>query len=192
MESFLRVLLPRLLPDGPTFEVHAFQGKPDLLNNLERRLRAYAKWLPADWRLVVMVDKDNDDCLPLKARLEQLAHQAGLRTRSAAREAPWQLVNRVVVEELEAWYFGDWEAVCASYPRVNPDLPRQARYRDPDSIKGGTWEAFERILMRHGYFVTGLRKTEAARTVAAHVDPRRSRSRSFINFWKAVTETTAA
>ena len=50
MEAFLRALLPRLLPAGRTFEVHAFQGKPDLLGKLEARLRGYAGWLPVDWR----------------------------------------------------------------------------------------------------------------------------------------------
>lgn len=55
MEAFLRALLPRLFP-GRTFEVHPFQGKNDLLGNLEPRLRSYASWLPEDWRIVVVVD----------------------------------------------------------------------------------------------------------------------------------------
>ena len=42
-ESFLGALLPRMLPDGPTFEIHAFQGKLDLLASLEQRLRAYRR-----------------------------------------------------------------------------------------------------------------------------------------------------
>lgn len=191
MESFLRVLLPRLLPDGPTFEIHAFQGKPDLLNRLEQRLRGYRKWLPADWRLIVMVDRDDDDCHELKRRLEESAERAGLKTRSMACGGDWQLVNRIVVEELEAWYFGDWEAVRAVYPKVSPNVPRKPRHRDPDAISGGTSEAFERILRRRGYYTTGLRKAEAAQAVAAHIDPARNRSRSFAHFWEAVTEHAA-
>ena len=191
MESFLGALLPRLLPDGPTFEIHAFQGKLDLLDRLEQRLRAYRRWLPPDWRLVIMVDRDNDDCHELKTSLELSAGRAGLSTRSTARGGAWQLVNRIVVEELEAWYFGDWNAVCAAYPKVKPTVHQQARYRDPDAIKGGTWEAFERILKRHGYFSTGLRKSEAARAVGAHFEPNRNRSRSFTHFHDAITETAA-
>lgn len=189
MESFLRALLPRLLHDGPTFEVHAFQGKPDLLNRLEPRLRAYSKWLPNDWRVVVIVDRDNDDCHELKARLELSAARAGLRTRSTAQSGDWQLVNRIVVEELEAWYFGDWDAVCAAYPRVKSTVPKRPQYRDPDDIRGGTWEAFERILKRSGYFKTGLRKVEAARAVGARFEPQRNRSRSFGHLCDAITET---
>jgi hypothetical protein len=54
-----------------------------------------------------------------------------------------------------------------------------ARYRDPDAIAGGTWEAFERVLRQSGYFRGGLRKVEAARTIAPHIDPARNTSRSF-------------
>ena len=111
--------------------------------------------------------------------LDQAAAEARLLSRSDAGERPWQVVNRIVIEELEAWYFGDWDAVRAAYPRVRPNIPRQARYRDPDAIQGGTWEAFERLLKRHGYFTTGLRKVEAARAVATHIDPARNSSRSF-------------
>ncbi len=191
MEAFLDTLLHRLLPGGPTFEIHAFQGKSDLLGKLEERLRAYQRWLPDDWRLVVMVDRDNDDCQELKERMERLAAVSGLRTRSIAENDGWQLVNRVVIEELEAWYFGDWKAVRAVYPKLNPSVPRQASHRDPDAVAGGTWEAFERVLQREGYFKTGLRKIEAARAIAAHFEPDQNRSRSFANFWDAITEAAA-
>jgi len=62
MEVFLAGLLPRLLGQRATFTVHAHQGKSDLLAKLAPRLRAYAKWLPATWRIVVVVDRDRDDC----------------------------------------------------------------------------------------------------------------------------------
>lgn len=38
MEAFVRALLPRLLPADRSFEVHAFQGKSDLLDKIEMRL----------------------------------------------------------------------------------------------------------------------------------------------------------
>ena len=138
MEAFLQTLLPRMLPDGPTFEIHAFGGKTDLMAKLDQRLRGYRRWLPRDWRLVVMVDRDNDDCHELKAQLEASATNAGLRTRSQTGTSAWQLVNRVVIEELEAWYFGDWDAVRAAYPESQPRcsstkwLPRPRRHRRRD------------------------------------------------------------
>jgi uncharacterized protein DUF4276 len=62
---------------------------------------------------------------------------------------------------------------------VPTTIPARAGYRDPDRIRGGTWEAFERILQQAGYFAGGLRKIEAARAVTRHMVPARNRSRSF-------------
>ena len=187
MKAFLDVLLPGLLPSDCSFYVQAFEGKRDLLRKLRRRLRGYEPWLPAHWRLIIMVDQDEGDCRKLKTQLEKAASESGLVTRTRAAGLPWQVVNRIVIEELEAWYFGGWEAVRAAYPRLKPDTIRRARYRDPDGIQG-TWEAFEQELKRRGCFKDGLRKIEAARAIATHFDPDRNRSRSFRVFLEAVYE----
>ena len=131
MEVFLQTLLPRLLPEDSTFTIHVFRGKYDLLRKLWNRLRAYAVWLPENYRVVVVTDRDNNDCQTLKRRLEAMAAESGLVTRSKANDSTWRVVNRIAIEELEAWYFGDWKAVCRAYPRVSPNIPNQARYRDP-------------------------------------------------------------
>lgn len=191
MEAFLLALLPRHLPRDRSFVVHPFQGKGDLLTKLPQRLLGYATWLPEDWRILVVVDRDEDDCHELKQQLEMAARQAGLRSRSAAGALPWQVVNRIAIEELEAWYFGDWTAVRAAYPRVPGSIPKRAAHRDPDAVQGGTWQAFERVLQRHGYFRTGLPKIEVADTLGALVDPARSNSRSFRCFWEALAEAVA-
>lgn len=190
MEAFLRALLPRLLPEGRTFEVHPFQGKSDLLEKLQTRLSAYARWLPTGWRIVVVVDRDDEDCRSLKLRLEQMAERARLVTRTQARHPAWQLVNRIAIEELEAWYFGDWQAVRTAYPSVSDSIRRKRSFRDPDAIAGGTWEAFERVLRRHGYFKSGLRKVEVARALGALIERERSVSRSFTLFCDAILEAT--
>jgi hypothetical protein len=184
MEAFLRDWLPRLLPQGRSFEIHAFQGKDDLLRKLDARLRGYAHWLPQDWRIVVVVDRDDEDCRALKARLDRIARECSLRTDRA--QPDWQLVNRIAIEELEAWYFGDWTAVRAAYPRVSASIPAKQAYRDPDGIAGGTWETFERTLQRYGYFKAGLRKVEVARAIAAHMTPDANRSPSFQAFWRVI------
>jgi hypothetical protein len=191
IEVFLRALLPRLLPQDRTFEVHPFQGNSDLLGKLEPRLRGYAAWLPAEWRIVVVVDRDDEDCRVLKRQLEAIARRTGLRTRTRSGNAPWQLVNRIAIEELEAWYFGDWSAVRCAYQRAPANVPRRRSFRDPDAIAGGTWEAFERVMQAHGYFRGGLLKIEAARAIGAHVEPARSSSRSFRTFSDAIVEACA-
>ena len=186
VEAFLGTLLPRLFPDEHTFVIHAFQGKSDLLKKLGARLRGYRHWLPPNGCIVVMVDRDDEDCHALKQKLEEIADSSGLRTRSKTGGTSWQVVNRIVIEELEAWYFGDWQAVRCAYPRVSKNIPQQERYRNPDAISGGTWEAFERILQRGGYFKTGLRKIEAAQAVAEYLDPLQNKSHSFAKFRDAI------
>jgi hypothetical protein len=143
-------------------------------------MRAYARWLPDDCRILVLVDRDNDDCTTLKQQLEQVATAAGLPTRASAQTADKiRVYNRIVVEELEAWFFGDPAAIARAYPGVSPNLGKQAKYRIPDAIKGGTWEALERILQRAGYYESGLAKIEAARQIAEQMDPDRNASQSF-------------
>lgn len=190
MEVFLRELLPRLLGDV-NFEIRTFQGKGDLLNRLPDRLRGYA-WMPSDYRIVVIIDRDDDDCHALKQELEQHAAAAGRPTRSHRVEEQYIVINRIAIEELEAWYFGDWQAVRTAYPRVSENVPRSAPYRDPDAITGGTWEAFERVLQKHMYFKGGFRKVEAARAIAPHMDPFRNTSHSFQVFRDAIVELAGA
>lgn len=179
MEMALRALLPKILGDI-SFQVYPSQCKADLIGRLVERLRGYAEWLLPEWRIVVIVDRDNDDCIELKASLENASREARLTTMTERGNAGrYAVVNRLAIEELEAWFFGDWEAVRKAYPKVPDRVPRKAQYRDPDAIRGGTWEAMERILQRAGYFSGGLRKIEAARAIASHMEPTRNRSRSF-------------
>lgn len=188
MEAALALLLPKLLA-STSFHLHTHQGKLDLLAKLPQKLHGYASWIPASWRIVVIVDRDDEDCDQLKQRLERLAVEAGLATRSTATPpASYMVVNRVAIEELEAWYFGDWEAVRAAYPKAPATIPSKAAYRDSDGIRGGTWEAFERVLQNAGYFAGGLRKIEAARAVAEHMIPGRNTSPSFCALRDALAE----
>ncbi len=190
-EAALNLLLPKIL-GGVSFTVHAHSCKGDLLMRLPQRLCGYAAWLPDDWRIVVVVDCDADSCVQLKNRLEGMAAEAGLATKSKPKSKRFSVVNRLAIEELEAWYFGDWAAVRLAYPRVSANISSQARYRSPDKIRGGTWEAFERVMKAGGYFKTGLRKIEAARAVAAHMEPSRNTSPSFCALRDALAEMVSA
>lgn len=191
MEAALERLLPKLLGETE-FEIRRFQCKDDLLARLPQRLAGYAAWLPETWAILVLVDRDDDDCAVLKQRLETIAADAGLLTKTAAGNGQrFQVANRIAIEELEAWFFGDWQAVRAAYPRVPENISNKAGFRDPDAIAGGTSEALERVLKRAGYFTTGLRKLECARTVALYMEPERNSSRSFQVFCGALTAAVA-
>ena len=178
-EETLKVILPKILSNDVTFDFLVFEGKDDLLNNLPARLNGY-RWIPDDWRIMVLIDEDRRDCRELKAELERTAHEAGFVTKSSARpNSDFQVVNRLAIEELEAWFFGDVEALHAAYPRVSINLQYQARYRNPDAIIGGTSEALERLLIDGNYHRDKLSKVEVAQNIAPHMEPNRNRSRSF-------------
>lgn len=181
-EAALNHLVPRMVGPDATFKVYPHQGKPDLLDKLPQRLRGYSRWLPDDWRIIVLIDSDGRGCKGQKFLLENAARSAGLRTRtSVPKGEQFQVLTRLAIEELEAWFFGDVEALRAAYPRVSPSLARRAGFRDPDAILG-TWEALERELQRVGYHPGGLAKIQAARAISEHMDPTRNRSRSFQAF----------
>lgn len=179
-EQALRELLPRIVP-GIDFELRVFQGKSDLLKRLPSRLKGYATWIAhANTSLVVLVDRDDDDCLTLKADMEKMAAAAGLLTAATACESPRaHVINRIAVEELEAWFFGDVPALCAAYPRISPSLGEQAKYRNPDAIFGGTYEALEYVLQKYNYHRGGLAKVAAATKIAQHMNVDLNKSRSF-------------
>lgn len=172
----LRELVPKIRADL-TFNIYEFQGCPDLLGKLPERLRGYRTWLPADWRIIVLIDRDRKDCLALKRQLLDMAEQAGLRTQTR-RHAPAQVLVRIAVEELESWFFGDIHALCAAFPGVSPTLAQREGLRYPDAIRS-TWERLEQVLQQAGHFRGGLQKIRCAREVAPHMDPENNRSHSF-------------
>lgn len=182
-EALLIELVPRILIEYEfEFEVFAFQGKDALLRHLPNRLKAY-QHRTDDWRVIVLVDRDNDDCKQLKLQLEDYAREAGLTTLTASPQH-FQVINRIAIEELEAWFFGDIEALAAAYPRVDRHLGKQADYRDSDAIKGGTWERLEKVLSY--YHPGGLEKIRAAEEISKHMQPDRNRSKSFQVFRDAL------
>jgi Domain of unknown function (DUF4276) len=192
-EAALQILLPKLVGEA-SFALHPFTCKSEMLMRLPDRLRGYAArrkndlWFRDNCRIAVLIDGDDDDCKKLKQRIEGMAANAGLVSRRRAAGKPYAVVTRVAIEELEAWYFGDWHAVHAAYHKVDPMVPRQKPFRCSDAVAGGTAEALERLLQKVGYFKTGLRKIEVARAIAQHMEPKRNESPSFKAFASALAD----
>ena len=179
-ETTLTIILPKILPADVSFDFRVFEGKHDLLRKLPNRLKSYRKWIPDDWRIVVLIDEDREDCLQLKAQLEETAREANLLTKSCAPpNSNFRVVNRLAIEELEAWFFGDIVALQAAYPKISKNLQYQPKYRNPDAIKGGTYESLERLLIRKGYYKERLPKIAVAQNIAPYMEPSRNKSRSF-------------
>ena len=190
LESALTQILPKILPSNVSSKIHAFRGKTDLLAKLPNRLKGYQAWLPHDWKVVILIDEDREDCLKLKQKLEIMTISAGLITKSSCQKnKSFQVLNRIVVEELEAWFFGDVQAICQAYPKVSANLATQQPYRDPDAIKGGTWEALERVLRRAGYHQGGLEKYKASSEISKYMNPESNRSKSFQVFCQGLLES---
>ena len=124
-----------------TWRVHAYKGigrlpaglsnKADparrvLLAQLPRLLTGYGKTSGID-AVVVVVDSDRRDCKAFLKELKALLHKC--------QPAPNTLF-RLAIEEMEAWFLGDRQALLAAYPRAKKDV--LGRYQQ-DSVCG-TWE----------------------------------------------------
>ncbi|GAB1544307.1 DUF4276 family protein [Scytonema sp. NUACC21] len=192
MKEALQNLLPKILGDTNTFDIHPYQGKHNLLSKLPQRLKGYKSWLPDDYRIVVLVDEDREDCKDLKNKLEKIALDVGFSTKNSVDIGQkFQVLNRIAIEELEAWFFGDIDALTNAYPKVSSYIENHAKYRDPDAITGGTWEALEKVLQRSGYHQGGLEKTRAAREISLHMNPSNNRSKSFQIFYDGLLKIIA-
>ena len=183
MSIALSNILPKVFIDMDiTWDIREFRGKMDLFKKLPARLRGRAKCIQPNHKIVVIVDEDRQDCHKLKGQLEDIAAQQGLLTRTTASGGNYQVLNRIAVEELEAWFFGDPSALTMAYPNVSPKALSKAAYRIPDRIKGGTWERLEKILQGAGYYSTGMVKKEVAGKVSLHMEVERNTSESFKMF----------
>ncbi len=185
MGKVLQKLLPRILPPSVGYSLHWLEGKENFERNLPNRLKGYSHWLPETWLIIVMEDQDGRDCHQVKARMEEWAQRAHLPTRTNPDGERFRVINRVVVPRLEAWYFGDWDAVRAAYPRVPDDIPRKSRYWNPDAIQEPDKQLL-RILQDAGYLKKHLKKlpkVTVAKAISPHMDPDRNRSHSFRVFY---------
>lgn len=175
----LRVLVPKIVPSA-SCSFHPYQGKYDLLKKIPNQLKGYSRLNKKNWKYIVLIDKDQDDCLELKRRINKIAEKYNFIAHSDLSNEYYNFLCRIAVEELEAWFFGDLKAISTAYPRVHyQDLLQNPKLRDPDKIEGGTWEELFRILKQTGYYRRGLPKVKTAVRIANHMSPDVNRSRSF-------------
>ncbi|MBF2058221.1 MAG: DUF4276 family protein [Cyanobacterium sp. T60_A2020_053] len=187
----LEYILPKILANFITFKIHDFRGKQELLRKLPDRLRGYKPWLPNDWKIVVLIDEDRQDCKILKQQLEDIAMEAGFFTKTNRKiDQDFQVLNRIVIEELESWFFGDINAICQAYPKISRYLNQKKSFREPDKMEGGTWEALERVLKQAGYHQGGLEKFKAAKAISPYLNPLVNKSNSFQVFYLSLLEMT--
>lgn len=127
-QHMLEGVVPRLLPASVTVRYVVFEGKQDLRNQLERRLRG---WLASDTRFVVLHDQDSSDCHALKAQLQAICARAGRA----------ETLVRIACRELESFYLGDLDAVEQALGMNG--LSRQQggrKFRNPDQLNNAAQE----------------------------------------------------
>ncbi len=183
-KAALELLLPRLLPAGCDFRVRAFEGWQDLMSDLGAVLKGYHRRIlregETDLRVVVLLDGDGI-CARRKADLEAKAAAAGLLTKTTAGpDQVFHVLNRVAVQELEAWWLGDRDAIMAAYAGVKPHHFKGLDRNPDDPLKPN--DVLWTVLKQGRYFLSGKRKTQWALDIAPHLDPARNTSASFRYF----------
>lgn len=184
-------LVPKIL--GPlgephSWRIHPYKGigripknlgrqgdaaKRVLLQQLPRLLQGYGK-TPGIDALVVVVDSDRNDCSALLQEMRALL--------ASCDPAPRTLF-RLAIEEIEAWYLGDRQALLGAYPRAKMEVLN--RYVQ-DAVCG-TWELLadavhpggSGAVKRIGWPLPGQLKHEWADKIGPLLDPERNSSPSF-------------
>lgn len=166
MKYLLDELLPRILPPDVTFQTILHHGKRDLERSIPRKLRGWKE--PGDIRFVILHDQDTKDCVSLKQELLQLC---------AVTDRP--CLVRIACQEMEAWYFGDIDALCAAYDRPKlREVIGKKKFRVPDAIPDPKEELY-RLIPEH-------QQISGAKRVAPHMDIERNTSASFQQFVRGV------
>ncbi|MDI9335799.1 MAG: DUF4276 family protein [Gammaproteobacteria bacterium] len=205
-KELLTIWLPKILGTHGhphTWEIHSYNGighipknlktEPDpkkrfLLTQLPKILQGIGK-TPGFDAVVVIVDTDRKDCKDFLHELKDLL--------KGCKPKPKQTLFRLAIEEMEAWYLGDMEALRTAYPNLKKKA--LARYK-PDAICG-TWELLANALYPGGIkefnqhkkvnkVNAGDLKHEWAQKIGPLLDPERNISPSFCKLREGLKKLT--
>jgi hypothetical protein len=190
-EKLLQVLLPQLIgPQGNphTWRLHAYKGigripsglvtkadpaKRILLDQLPKLMRGYGK-TPGIDAVVIVLDADKRECSEFLS---------DLKTAAAACNPTPNTLFRLAIEEIEAWYFGDRDALLKAYPRAKLDV--LGKYVQDSACD--TWELLadavytggSAAIKKTGWPLPGQVKHEWAIKIGPLMNPHRNISPSF-------------
>lgn len=188
----LSILMPKILGsygEGNTWKIHKHQGigsipsnnKPynpldrSLLGQLPMKIAAYAEVNDSNRVIVVLLDLDKLDQDEIHSELKKLIPE---KSNLAIKFC-------FAVEELEAWFLGDAQAIKNSYPTFNQALYSQYIQ---DSICG-TWELLSRIIGSHIADLpkrdrrVAMEKCQWAKKITPHMNIQLNKSPSFTGFY---------
>lgn len=136
--------------------------------------------------VVVIVDSDRRPCSAFLGELKAVLRNC--------RSAPNTLF-RLAIEEIEAWFLGDRQALLKAYPRAKRNV--LAHYQQ-DSVCG-TWELLadavhpggSAAIRAAGWPLPGQIKHEWAERIGPHMDIENNQSPSFCKFRDALRRLVA-
>lgn len=190
-KELLEAVLPKLFGkfgEPHSWNMHSYKGigripkglkgsidpmKRILLDRLPRVLQGYGK-SPGIDAVVVVLDTDRRNCKDFLNELQTLA--------AACNPAPNTLF-RLAIEEIEAWYLGDRQALTEAFPHAKADI---LNHYVQDSVCG-TWELLadavypggSTAIKKSGWPLPGQVKHEWAARISPLLDPDRNVSPSF-------------
>lgn len=199
----LDILVPKIVGEGHTYTVHPYKGigripkdmrnthnaaKRILLDCLPKLLKGYGKThanYPDDYPAAVVLVCDLDDKCMRDFRSE-------LYAILDACQPPPETRFCFAIEEGEAWFLGDLQAMNAAYPNAKADV--LGAYVQ-DSICG-TWEVLADAVYRggatalsaKGWQTVGLEKSRWAESIAPLMDVDANNSPSFQYFCRKMRE----
>jgi len=148
-------------------------AKRILLDQLPRLLQGYGR-TPGIDAVVVVLDTDRRNCVDFLAEIKALA--------TSCNPVPNTLF-RLAIEEVEAWYLGDRQALTDAYPRAKAEVLN--RYVQDSACD--TWELLADALYprgsaaikKAGWPLPGQVKHEWAEKIGPLLEPDRNVSPSF-------------
>ena len=179
----LDILIPKIIGGAHSFSIHPYKGiggipknmrnaddasKRILLDNLPKLLKGYGKTFAGyqNYRAAVILVCDLDDkCLKI-FRNELFTTLNECNPKPETRFC-------IAIEEGEAWFLGDLDAVKATYPKVKDAVLNSY---ENDSICG-TWEKLAdavykggaSALSAKGWQAVGAKKSKWAKEILPHI-----------------------
>lgn len=199
----LDILVPKLISDEHTFNVHPYKGigripknlgnntnasKRILLDQLPKLLRGYGNTFanyPDDYPAAVILICDLDNKCLAQFRKELYGILDACHPKPETRFC-------IAIEEGEAWFLGDFPAIKMAYPKAKDSVLNG--YVN-DSICG-TWERLadavfyggSQALSTKGGQAIGAEKSIWSEKIAPHMDVANNKSPSFNYFREKIRE----
>ena len=164
MKVLLDIILPKILPEGVSFQTIPHEGKSELEKSIPIKLRA---WNEPNVAFVIVHDQDSNNCVELKNKLVSLCSNANRK-----------FLVRIPCHELEAWYWGDLDAVSKAYGKDLTSLKNKKKYRNPDQIENPKQE-LKKLIPQMG-------QIEGAQRIAPYMNVANNTSYSFNVFVQGV------